>query len=142
MAIASPLLLDLNAIQQEVDEEESLRKIKEKIVSSGQAERGLSVEKRVLLFEGKILLPRNSALKNRFLEEYQSSPLGGQSGVEKTHNHLAANLYWTGMNGNVTKYVAACAFGQQNEPKNTRPVGYSNLYRTRPSMGRYKQGFY
>lgn len=36
--------------------------------------------------------PCNFALKNRFLEGYHSSHLGGRSGLERTHNCLAAKL--------------------------------------------------
>lgn len=51
MAISSPLFLDLNVIQQEVDvdEDESFRKLKENIVSSRLSKRGFFVEKGVLL---------------------------------------------------------------------------------------------
>lgn len=128
MEISSPVLLNLNSIQREVDVDESLRKLSETIVSFGQAERGFCVKKGVLLFKSKIVLPCNSALKNRFLEEYDFSPLDGHSGAEKTHKRLAANLYWTGMNGDVKKYWRLVQFVSRINQKILAPPGYSNFY--------------
>lgn len=102
-------------------------KLKIKCVFPRQAEKGFSVEKGSS-FRREIVLPCNSSLKNSFLEEYHSSPLGSHLGVEKTHKLLAANLYGTVMNDGVKEFVAACVICQQKNQKIPAPQGYSNLY--------------
>lgn len=69
MEISSPLLLNLNSIQREVDEDESLRKLSETIVSFGQAERGFCVKKgssfsKVKSFSHAILHLKTDFLRN------------------------------------------------------------------------------
>lgn len=66
MAISSPLLLDLNVIQQEIDEDESLRKIKDKMC--------LPETSRKRIFRGKeVVLSKGNRSPMQFFTEKQFS---------------------------------------------------------------------
>ncbi len=60
--------------------------------------------------DGLLYYGRRKAVKTKdkcraLFEEFHSIPLGGHSGVFKTHNALCARYYWPGMTVDVEKWV-------------------------------------
>ncbi|KAH9802499.1 Integrase catalytic domain-containing protein [Citrus sinensis] len=72
---------------------------------------------------GSIVIPPESSLKTRLLQEFHDPKIGGHSGVLKTWKRLAQNFYWDGMKNNVKKYVAACDTCQRNKFESRSPAG-------------------
>ncbi|KAL8118331.1 hypothetical protein AgCh_016023 [Apium graveolens] len=85
--------------------------------------KGYQLEHDVLKYKGRVVLPKDSVLLNKFLQDYHDSPMGGHSGDLKTYQRLAANWYWPGMRKQVATYVKACLTCQQSKTSSLSPAG-------------------
>ncbi|KAH9770474.1 hypothetical protein KPL71_012393 [Citrus sinensis] len=77
----------------------------------------------LLYYKGSIVIPPESSLKTRLLQEFHDTKIGGHSGVLRTWKRLAQNFYWDGMKNDVKKYVAACDTCQRNKSESRSPAG-------------------
>ena len=64
-----------------------------------------SLENDRVFYKGRMMLPKHSTLLPSILKEYQSSPMGGHSGEERTYKRIATDVFWIGMCGAVFKWV-------------------------------------
>ena len=62
----------------------------------------------VLMYEGRLVISKQSTMIPILLKEFHSTPHGGHSGFYKTYRRLAANVYWVGMKGAVQEFVRSC----------------------------------
>jgi hypothetical protein len=77
----------------------------------------------VLLYDGRLVLSKNSSLIPKLLKEFHDTPHGGHSGLYKTYRRLAANVYWVGMKGRVQEYVRSCDICQRQKYLASSPGG-------------------
>ena len=70
------------------------------------------------------MIPPESSLKTRLLQEFHDAKIGGNSGVLRTWKWLARNFYWDGMKNDVKKYVVACDTCQRNKSESRSPAGF------------------
>ena len=68
-----------------------------------------------LLYNRRLVLPRNSSLIPLILREFHMGLVGGHSGVLRIYKRIAQDLYWQGMKGDIQKFVAECGISQQNK---------------------------
>lgn len=69
------------------------------------------------------MLAASSTWIPKFLQEFHASPMGGHSGVYRTYCRLAQSLFWIGMKGTVTVFVAACHICQCSKYQASSPAG-------------------
>ena len=62
-------------------------------------------------------------LKQKLLDEFHSTPIGGHFGVLRTFKRISANVYWEGISKDVQRYVASCALCQCSKIENSSPAG-------------------
>lgn len=77
----------------------------------------------MILHHGRLLVPNNATLCTQLLIEFHSTDIGGQSGITRTYQRLAANFYWKNMKVDVQQFVANCHIFQQTKPSFLSPGG-------------------
>jgi hypothetical protein len=77
----------------------------------------------LIYFKGKLFLTTNSPMKQLLLEEFHATPIGGHGGIHRTYGRIKENVYWHGMQKDVTEFVKAYVICQQVKPLHTSPFG-------------------
>lgn len=66
-------------------------------VSLGTLPKGYSLEKNLLLFQGKIVVPDSQELKLNILQSHHNSQLAGHFGYDKTFKLVKQDFHWPGL---------------------------------------------
>ncbi|GAU22407.1 hypothetical protein TSUD_122930 [Trifolium subterraneum] len=110
-------------VKAEIQQDVKLSKIVADLLQDPKACPGFDLRNGVLLYEGRLVISKNSLLIPVLLDEFHSSPQGGHSGFYKTYRRLAANIYWVGMKGTIQEYVRRCDVCQRQKYMATSPGG-------------------
>lgn len=71
----------------------------------------------------RLVLPNDSVLRTRIMQECHDSPLGGHLGKDKTIEQVKRRVYWSGMDADIIKYVTSCDACQRNKPSQQAKMG-------------------
>jgi hypothetical protein len=71
--------------------------------------------RKLLLAQGRIVLPPHHQLRRDMIEYYHNTPTAGHDGRDETIQKVSRNLWWPGVNTWVTNFVKGCATCQQNK---------------------------
>jgi len=77
----------------------------------------------ILRFRERVCVPRNRVLRKMLLDEGHKSRLSIHPGMTKMHKDLKSTFWWTGINTDVTNYVASCLVCQKAKIEHQRPGG-------------------
>ncbi|KAL0534796.1 hypothetical protein IC582_029090 [Cucumis melo] len=94
----------------------------------GLAEAGQAVEFSIssdggLLFERRLCVPSDSAVKTELLSEAHSSPFSMHPGSTKMYQDLKRVYWWRNMKREVAKFVSRCLVCQQVKAPRQKPAG-------------------
>ncbi|KAL0549580.1 hypothetical protein IC582_014065 [Cucumis melo] len=94
----------------------------------GLAEAGQAVEFSLssdggLLFERRLCVPSDSAVKKELLSEAHSSPFSMHSGSTKMYQDLKRVYWWRNMKREVAEFVSKCLVCQQVKAPRQKPAG-------------------
>ena len=84
---------------------------------------GYAVREGLLWFNGKVVVPPDSALQRLILTEFHNTPVGGHAGMQRTLSRIASMFYWPKMRQLVRDFVARCQVCQAIKPFNKAPQG-------------------
>jgi transposase InsO family protein len=73
-----------------------------------KAYRDYRLDNKILLFQGKVLVPDNNDLKREILKLYHDSPLVGHPGQQRTLELVSRHYTWPGKKGWIKAYVESC----------------------------------
>ncbi|KAH0716239.1 hypothetical protein KY285_007584 [Solanum tuberosum] len=76
-----------------------------------------------LFFQGRLVIPDDSPLRQILLQEFHDTSVGEHAGVARTYHRVASIFYWKGMKKDVYNYVAACQVCQQMKDSHQLPTG-------------------
>jgi hypothetical protein len=110
-------------VRNEVLKDPQLQQIVKDLQDDEGSRPGYEFRQGVLLYEGRLVLSKESALIPKMLEEFHTTPQGGHSGFYRTYRRLAANLYWVGMKNTVQDFVKACDVCQRQKYMASSPGG-------------------
>lgn len=68
-------------------------------------------------------MSKDSAGKERLLQEFHAAPLAGHPGIDRTFKRLAAVFYWKGMRKDVKLFVESCYECQTTKYSTQKPAG-------------------
>lgn len=71
----------------------------------------------------RLVLPNDSVLRTRIMQECHDTPLGGHLGKDKTIEQVKRRVYWSGMDADIIKYVTSCDACQRNKPSQQAKMG-------------------
>ncbi|KAL0537392.1 hypothetical protein IC582_026370 [Cucumis melo] len=76
-----------------------------------------------LLFEGRLCVPSDSAIKTELLSEAHSSPFSMHPGSTKMYQDLKRVYWWRNMKREVAEFVSRCLVCQQVKAPRQKPAG-------------------
>lgn len=109
--------------KKEIEVNASLSQLKRDIEAHKGTFSRFRVDKGLLLYKGRLVLPPTFVLIPQLLFEYHNSTIGGHHGDLKTYLKIAKEWYWVGIRGQVTQYVQECDICQQQKWSHQYPAG-------------------
>ncbi|MBW0464732.1 hypothetical protein O181_004447 [Austropuccinia psidii MF-1] len=96
----------VDQIQKEVWQDKDYKEILKKL-ARGESVSDYSLEPQVklLLFNDRVVIPRNKEIQLNIIQKSHYSPLTGHPGQEKTLKLIKRDFYWAGMNKFIKEYV-------------------------------------
>ena len=82
-----------------------------------------STQEGLLLFRGKIYVPKDMELRRRVVELHHDTLPSGHPGRWKTYELVSRNYWWPGMSVFVEKYVTGCEVCARTKNRNQAPSG-------------------
>ncbi|KAL0545922.1 hypothetical protein IC582_015819 [Cucumis melo] len=122
-AITVPSLLDITVIEKEVQADEKLKAIFDRIVADPDCVPRYTIRQGKLFYKGRLVISRTSSFIPTILHTFHDSVLGGHSGQLRTYKRIAAELFWDGMKKDIKQYVDHCHVCQQNKIQALSPAG-------------------
>lgn len=110
-------LLEANKVHPE------LLVIQQGMVNERAAYTDYSHRKGLLFYKNRLVIPRDSSLKQVLLKEFHDSKIGGRARVARTFHRLSSNFYWPAMHRDVKIYIGSCHFCQRSKNVNRLPAG-------------------
>ena len=105
------------------DKDPKLVKLKDK-ACEGKAQGFSVLEDGSLRFKGRWCLPTGEpTLKERILEEAQTSKFSVHPGGDKMYQDLKLMFWWSGLKKDVAEYVSRCLTCQKVKSEHRRPAG-------------------
>ncbi|KAL0545719.1 hypothetical protein IC582_015610 [Cucumis melo] len=96
---------------------------KRRMVETGQGEDFFISSDDGLMFEGRLCVPEDSAVKTELLTEAHSSPFTMHPGSTKMYQDLRSVYWWRKMKREVADFVSRCLVCQQVKAPRQRPAG-------------------
>ena len=81
------------------------------------------LEDGLLLYGGKVYVPRDDKLRSQIITLHHDSPVVGHPGKWKTLELISRNYWWPGMTRTVGSYVQSCTRCQQTKGERQLPQG-------------------
>jgi hypothetical protein len=110
-------------IKEEIQNDDELQKIIGDLSQDPVSRPGYVFKQGVLMYDGRLVISKQSTLIPTLLREFHSTPQGGHSGFYKTYRRLAANVYWIGMKGTMQEFVKSCDVCQRQKYLTSSPGG-------------------
>lgn len=108
---------------EEVKQDDKLSLILQQIITNKDPPEGYNLRNGCLLFQGRLVLPKDSPRIPKLIAEFHNTPMGGHSGYLRTYKRIASVLFWEGMKKQVQEFVAKCTICQQNKYEARSPAG-------------------
>ncbi|KAA0040652.1 pol protein [Cucumis melo var. makuwa] len=96
---------------------------KHRMVETGQGEDFSISADDGLMFEGRLCVPEDTAVKTELLTEAHSSPFTMHPGSTKMYQDLRSVYWWRGMKREVADFVSRCLVCQQVKAPRQHPAG-------------------
>ncbi|KAL9664949.1 hypothetical protein QQ045_020358 [Rhodiola kirilowii] len=107
----------------------------------------LQIRDGLVLYKGKILVPKDAAIRNLILHEFHDSPIDGHAGIARTLARISTTFHWEGLRKDVTTYVNHCVTCQQSslvaqppQQSVTRPTAHDKPSEQASHTGRLCSG--
>lgn len=122
-ALMVPSRIDTSLISSQVEADPHLAKIKQRLLDDQDAYPRYSLDHGILLYKGRLVLPKASPLVPALLQEGHASVVGGHSGFLRTYKRLTRDFFWVGMKNDIKEFVEKCLVCQQNKTLTLSPAG-------------------
>lgn len=123
IVLSVPCLTFLEELRAQVAGNEEYQSLLQQLQSEPEAHREYSVAQNMILFKGRIWLPRGLPLITTLLAEFHATPTGGHAGIAKTTARLSENFAWPGLRDDVAHYVRHCTDCQVTKYEAKRIAG-------------------
>ncbi|KAL4384307.1 hypothetical protein GQ457_15G015210 [Hibiscus cannabinus] len=123
MNFSRPVFGVLDDIRAASNHDPEIQELRKKIRNGNQDSSGYSEQAGLLLYHGKIVVPKEAALMSLLLREFHSSKVGGHAGIHRSYQRLAANFFWVNMRSDVRQFVRQCQVCQRMKTESLLPAG-------------------
>lgn len=80
----------------------------------------------LLLYHGKVVVPKNQDLRRRIVEQHHDSRVSGHPGRWKTLELVSRTYWWPNMSRFVGQYTSTCDLCSRSKALRSRPLGLLN----------------
>lgn len=67
-----------------------------------------SIRNNIILFQGRVLVPKNTALQQLLISEYHNTRVGGHAGIRRTFHRIASTFTWPNLKKDVRDFINNC----------------------------------
>ncbi|CAM8905618.1 unnamed protein product [Rhodiola kirilowii] len=121
--VTRPVLGILRALRQFYQSNPTAAKLFTDILAQPTSHPKFSVRDGLILYNNKLWVPEESALRDLILHEFHDGVVGGHAGIHRTLARVSANFAWPKMRASVCEYVNHCTTCQQAKPLNSASPG-------------------
>lgn len=82
-----------------------------------------SIADKLLLYKGRIWLPKDLPIITTLLHEFHTTPIGEHAGIAKTIARLMHNFYWPDLRDDVSHFVTNCVDYQVTKYETKKSTG-------------------
>jgi transposase InsO family protein len=75
----------------------------------------------LILYQGRVYVPRDAALREDIIVAHHDSPIAGHPGRYKTHELITRDYWWPRVTHDTRKYVDGCETCQRTKPNRQSP---------------------
>lgn len=122
-AITVTSTLQMQDIFEEVDQNEQLQGMLQRILQGAEVHSGYEIISGRLFYKKRLVLPRSSKFIPLILQEHHDGLAGGHSGTLKTIKRIQRLFHWSKMKEDVQKYVSECNVCQTHKYSTLSPAG-------------------
>lgn len=113
--ISRPFWQDFTTLDKEIKVDPELPRIINDLQANPNPHSLYTLEQGRLCYKGELVIPTNSPWIPKLITGFHSTPQGRHSKIYCTYRRLGQSLYWKGMRGIVTNFVAAGAVCQRSK---------------------------
>lgn len=110
-------------LEEAIQQDDKLRQLTQQLMVNPHGHPPFQLRGRHLMYQNRLVVPKQGSHIQKLLHEFHSSPIGGHSGFYRTYKRLMNVFYWDGMKRDIQNYVNACSVCQQNKYEALRPAG-------------------
>lgn len=100
---------DLLRWEEEIKKDAKLSLILQQLITNENPPEGYTLRRGCLLYQGRLVLPKNSPHIPPLIAKFHGTPTGGHSGYLRTYKRIAVFLFLEGMTNQIQDFVARCA---------------------------------
>lgn len=115
LSMTVPMTLQLQDLYKEIEENEEIQLISNKLQSGQEVESGFTLVNGKLFYKQKLVIPATSQQIPLILQESHDTVMGGHAGILRTLQRVKSMFYWPKMRKRVHEYVAACSVCQTHK---------------------------
>ena len=123
MAWSQPNNLFLQELREACVIDEELQNLKRQHATKPDAESKLTVRDEMIFWKDRLVVPDNTIIREKILQEFHNSAIGGHAGIARTMARVTAQFYWKNMKKDITQFVQNCAICQQAKHETKNPAG-------------------
>jgi hypothetical protein len=123
LALSSHQSQLLQEIEQVSLHDPVIQELKQKYLQGTLVDTQYQLKGSSLFYQSKLVIPQDSAIIKKLLDEFHASPIGGHSGIKRTKARIASLFYWPSLAKDVYHYVTHCLICQQTKHATTLPAG-------------------
>ena len=123
ITLIAPLSLNKEEVREQIKVDPCYGPLVVKLEKGEGNQNGYKLEHGLLYKDGKVVIPTNSPMIPKLLEQFHSSSIGGHEGALKTYKRLLQEVYWRGMRKDVIRFITHCQECQENKYATTSPAG-------------------
>ena len=123
LAMTVPVTLQLQDLYREVEENEEIQLISNRLQTGQTVKNGFSLINGRLFYKQKLVIPSTSNQIPLIMQECHDTVMGGHAGVLRTLQRVKAMFYWPKMRKRVQEYLAACSVCQTHKYSTLSPAG-------------------
>lgn len=122
-ALTTTCKIKWEELWKDLEAAEEIIAIKKKLTTGAPNTTGYTLESGKVFYKGRIVLNRESRWIPKLFGEFHEGVVGGHSGVQKTYQRLAREVFWSRIKGDIARMVAECNVCQRQKYSTLAPSG-------------------
>ncbi|KAJ0440472.1 putative nucleotidyltransferase, Ribonuclease H [Helianthus annuus] len=123
LTLMVPYCIEMSDIKTKLKSDPFTSNLIKKLQEEPFAATDFSLVDQMLFYQGRLVIPEESSIRLKLLQEAHDTPIGGHGGFLKTYKRLSSRYYWLKMKQDVKLFVQQCVICQQQKYQTLSPAG-------------------